>query len=57
MSYGSDNMNNLQLGLRALGLVAVVAFSTAVLVQPELIGGSAPDTARAIGSIPVLAHH
>jgi hypothetical protein len=50
-------MNNIQIGLRALALVAVVAFSTAVLVQPELIGGSAPATARAIGSIPVLAHH
>jgi hypothetical protein len=50
-------MNNFQIGLRALGLVAVVAFSTAVLVQPELIGGSGAATARAIGSIPVLAHH
>lgn len=46
-------MNNIQLGLRTLGLVALVAFSTMVLVKPELIGGSA----LAIGSIPVLAHH
>jgi len=49
-------MNNMRLGLRALGLVALVAFSTAVLVQPELIGGSAPATALAIGAIPVLGH-
>jgi len=50
-------MNNIQLGLRTLGLLAVVVFSTAVLVQPELIGGSSPATALAIGSIPVVAHH
>jgi len=50
-------MNNIQLGLRTLGLVAVVALSTLVLVQPELIGGSSRSTALAIGSIPVLAHH
>jgi len=49
-------MNNIQLGLRTLGLVLLVAFSTAVLVHPELIGGSSPVTALAIGSIPVLAH-
>ncbi len=50
-------MNNIQLGLRALGLVLLVVFSTAVLVQPELIGGSSPNTALAIGSIPVVGHH
>ena len=46
-------MNNIQLGLRTLLLVALVAFSTAVLVKPELIGGST----LAIGAIPVVAHH
>lgn len=38
-------MSYLQLGLRTLGLL-LVAFSTAVLVEPELIGGSAPASAR-----------
>ena len=52
-----DIMNKLQLGLRTLGLLALVIASTAVLVHPELIGGSGPGTALAIGSIPVLAHH
>lgn len=51
------HMSNFEVGLRALALVAVVAFSTAVLVQPELIGGSAPATALAIGSIPAITHH
>ena len=50
-------MNKLQLGLRSLALVAVVLASTAVLVKPELIGGSGPATALAIGSIPVVGHH
>jgi hypothetical protein len=50
-------MNKLQLGLRTLALLALVAFSTAVLVSPEFIGGSSPDTALAIGSIPVVGHH
>ncbi|QOY96836.1 hypothetical protein IM543_12300 [Massilia sp. UMI-21] len=50
-------MRNFRLGVRALALVMLVAASTAVLVQPELIGGSAPATALAIGAIPVLAHH
>lgn len=53
----NNKMSNLQLGLRALALVAVVAFSTAVLVEPELIGGSKPATTLAIGSIPALIHH
>lgn len=50
-------MSNFQLGLRTLALVALVVSSTAVLVHPELIGGTAPDTALAIGALPVLAHH
>lgn len=50
-------MKPLQIGLRTLALLAVVTASTAVLVKPELIGGSAPATALAIGSIPALAHH
>ena len=50
-------MNNIQLGLRTLGLLVLVVLSTAVLVQPELIGGSSPNTALAIGSIPVVGHN
>ena len=48
---------NIRLGVRTLALLAVVAASTAVLVQPELIGGSKSATAMAIGSIPVVGHH
>ena len=57
LRHGMDNMNNLQLGLRTLALLALVVASTVVLVHPELIGGSGPGTALAIGSIPVVAHH
>lgn len=46
----------LHAGLKAIGLLAVVAASTAVLVAPELIGGSAHATAVAIGAIPVVGH-
>jgi hypothetical protein len=52
-----NKMNNFQLGLRALALVAFVALSTAVLVEPELIGGTDSGTALAIGAIPALSHH
>lgn len=52
-----SNMHKLQLGLRTLALVALVLSSTAVLVQPELIGGSSPATAFGIGAIPVLGLH
>lgn len=48
---------NIRLGVRTLALLAFVAASTAVLVQPELIGGSKTATAMAIGSIPVVGHH
>ena len=48
---------NIRLGLRTLALLAIVGFSTAVLVQPELIGGTRTATALAIGSIPLVGHH
>lgn len=48
---------NIRLGLRTVALLALVASSTTVLVQPELIGGSTSATALAIGSIPVVGHH
>lgn len=46
-------------GLRAAILLASLALalaSTAVLVKPELIGGSAHATSAAIGTIPVIGH-
>lgn len=46
-------------GLRAAILLASLALalaSTAVLVKPELIGGSAQATSAAIGKIPVIGH-
>ena len=57
--YGKNemNMNTLRLGLRTLALLALVLASTAVLVAPELIGGSAHHGALAVGSIPVVGHH
>ena len=48
---------NLQLGLRTLLLLAVVAASTAVLVAPELLGGSGAGAAHAIMSMLVVGHH
>lgn len=39
---------NLSLGLRALALLAFVAASTAVIVQPELIGGGAPQRLNSV---------
>ncbi len=56
MAYGLNDMNKLQLGVRTLALLALVLASTAVLVQPELIGGPSPATAFGIASIPVLGH-
>jgi len=50
-------MNKFQLGLRTLALLALVVFSTTVLVHPELIGGSAPGAALASGAVPVVGHH
>lgn len=52
-----DKMSHFKLGLRALAVVSFVALSTAVLVEPELIGGTGPGTALAIGAIPALNHH
>jgi hypothetical protein len=48
---------NLHLGLRTLALLAIVAASTAVLIKPELIGGSAAATAPAITSMLVVGHN
>jgi hypothetical protein len=48
---------NIHLGLRTLALLALVAASTAVLVQPELIGGSKADTGPAIASMLAVGHN
>ena len=45
-----------QLGLRLLGLLALVAASTAVLVAPELIGGHPGATVPALGSMLSFGH-
>ncbi len=45
-----------QLGLRLLGLLALVAASTAVLVAPELIGGQPGATVPALGSMLSFGH-
>jgi hypothetical protein len=48
---------NLQLGLRTLVLLTVVAASTLVLVSPELFGGASAATAPAIRSMLVIGHN
>jgi hypothetical protein len=48
---------NLQLGLRTLVLLTVVAASTVVLVNPELFGGASAATAPAIRSMLVIGHN
>jgi hypothetical protein len=48
---------NLQLGLRTLALLALVAASTAVLVKPELVGGQGGSTAPAIGAMLAVGHN
>lgn len=52
-----NKMSYFEVGVRALALVVFVALSTAVLVEPGLIGGTERGTALAIGSIPALPHH
>lgn len=46
----------INLGLRAFTVLAFVAASTAVIIQPELIGGPAAEQVRTIGSIVALSH-
>ena len=45
-----------QLGVRTLGLLAVVAASTAALVAPELFGAEAGVTGPALRAILLLGH-
>jgi hypothetical protein len=48
---------NLNLGLRALAIVLLVATCTAVLVTPELVGGTPADNAPAIMALLVLGRN
>jgi hypothetical protein len=55
---GMDDMAmNLQLGLRTLALLVLVAASTAVLVKPELIGAPRSATAPAFAAMLVVGHN
>lgn len=45
-----------QLGARTLGILAVVAASTAALVAPELFGGQPGATGPALRAILLLGH-
>ncbi len=55
---GMDEMAmNYQLGLRTLALLAFVAFATAVLVKPELIGGPQAATAPAFAAMLAVGHN
>lgn len=47
---------NIFLGLRALALVAFVALSTAVIIEPELIGGAAAADLETINSVVAVSH-
>jgi hypothetical protein len=53
----SEMAMNLQLGLRTLALLALVAASTAVLVKPELIGGPGTATAPAFAAALAIGHN
>lgn len=46
---------NLQLGIRALALLALVAASTAVIVKPDLIGGAAAQSPT-LNTVFVIGH-
>ena len=47
---------NVTLGLRALALLAFVAISTAVIVEPEFIGGLAASDLETIASVVAISH-
>lgn len=50
------NRSNINLGLRALVLLAFVAASTAVIVKPELIGGEPASRIQSLHAVVALAH-
>ena len=47
---------NITLGLRALALLAFVALSTAVIIEPELIGGIAAADLETMHSGVAVSH-
>jgi hypothetical protein len=47
---------NITLGLRALTVLAFVAVSTAVIIEPELIGGIAAADLETLQSIVAISH-
>jgi len=47
---------NITLGLRALSLLALVAVSTAVIIEPELIGGMAAADLDTLDLIVAISH-
>jgi hypothetical protein len=47
---------NITLGLRALALLAFVALSTAVIIEPEFIGGLAAADLETIESVVAVSH-
>jgi hypothetical protein len=47
---------NITLGLRALSLLAIVAISTAVIIEPELIGGMAAADLDTLDLIVAISH-
>jgi hypothetical protein len=51
-----DCKMNITLGLRALALLAFVAISTAVIIEPELIGGLAAADLETMQSSVAISH-
>ena len=51
-----DLTMNLHLGLRALAVLALVAASTAVIVNPELIGGARASQSPAFNTLFLIGH-
>ena len=47
---------NITLGLRALSLLAFVAISTAVIIEPELIGGAAAADLETMQAMVAISH-
>lgn len=47
---------SINLGLRALALLAFVALSTAVIIEPELIGGVAAADLETLQSVVAISH-
>ena len=51
-----DCKMNITLELRALTLLALVAISTAVIIEPELIGGAAAADLETMQSMAAVSH-